>query len=391
MDEFFLANAATREAAAVAKAATESTPALPTLKEYYSRRFEKRLRLKVRPSTLEIYENAFENHLFPALLPVNPYSEDSPLRPLGEFRLDELKRSHMTALVESLMNKKMSRVLNLIEENADGTTTKTKKPVEFKLSRPSLRIILSALTTCLTNAQREDGLIPTNPALALGQFTVNAKNRHEGIDPLTLEEVPVFLQALRQVAPGFVPMFTVLIHCGLRSGEAAGLTWGDVDFKNRYLYIRQTWTPAGRLEKPKNGKERKVDLSDAAIASLEAHRVKLQKGYLKEGEAMPDWVFPNSDGKPFNMTNVRNRVFHVVLKKAGLHRRPLHSTRHTFATLLLNQGEFPVYVKEQMGHSSIKVTVDTYGKWIRTDDRRAVNKLPSIDSKVAATAAAATF
>src|SRR5262245_34862982 len=47
-------------------AASVSAPASPTLRAYYTRRFEKRIRLKVRPSTLGIYVNAFENHLFPA-------------------------------------------------------------------------------------------------------------------------------------------------------------------------------------------------------------------------------------------------------------------------------------------------------------------------------------
>ena len=102
---------------------------------------------------------------------------------------------------------------------------------------------------------------------------------------------------------------------------------------------------------------------------------------------MPEWVFPNREGKPHNMTNVRNRIFYRALSKAGLHQRPLHSTRHTFATLLLNQGESPVYVKEQCGHSSIKITVDVYGKWIRTPDRRAVNLLPSLTPMTSAVAA----
>jgi hypothetical protein len=78
------------------------------------------------------------------------------------------------------------------------------------------------------------------------------------------------------------------------------------------------------------------------------------------------------------MTNVRKRIFYRACEKAGLHRRPLHSTRHTFATLLLQQGESPVYVKEQMGHSSITVTVDTYKHWIPSANRDAVNRLPSL-------------
>ena len=166
LDEVFKPGAPEKEA--TTEPTVKSAPMLPALKDYYSRRFEKRLRLRVRPSTLGIYENAFQNHLFPALLPLNPDVEDSPLKPLGEFRLNELKRPHMTALVEFLMNKTMSRVVNQVEEKADGTAVKTRKVIEFKLSRPSLRIILSALTTCLANAHREDELIPSNPALAPG-------------------------------------------------------------------------------------------------------------------------------------------------------------------------------------------------------------------------------
>jgi len=68
--------------------------------------------------------------------------------------------------------------------------------------------------------------------------------------------------------------------------------------------IRRTWTPAGREEKPKNGKELKVELSDAAIAALQAHPRELQKEHLKEGTPLPEWVFPNREGKPLNMTDV---------------------------------------------------------------------------------------
>ena len=49
--------------------------------------------------------------------------------------------------------------------------------------------------------------------------------------------------------------------------------------------------------------------------------------------------------------------------------------RHTFASLLLQQGESPVYVKEQMGHSSIQVTVDLYGYLIPGGNKQAVDRL----------------
>ena len=52
-----------------------------------------------------------------------------------------------------------------------------------------------------------------------------------------------------------------------------------------------------------------------------------------------------------------------------------HCMRHTYASLLLQQGESPVYVQHQLGHASIKLTVDTYGKWLPLGNRAAVNRL----------------
>ena len=53
-----------------------------------------------------------------------------------------------------------------------------------------------------------------------------------------------------------------------------------------------------------------------------------------------------------------------MLAKAGIRKIRLHDLRHTFGSLLLQNGAPIVYVKEQMGHSSIRVTVDTYGHLI---------------------------
>jgi hypothetical protein len=137
---------------------------------------------------------------------------DSPRRPLGEFRLDEIERSHLKLLVASLMEKTCSRVGNETVKGPDGTETTQKKTIHFHLSKASLRIILSTLTTCLTNAQREDGLIPANPALSLGRFIKQAKPRRECIDPFVPHEVTAFLKAVQETAPDYLTMFIVLLH-----------------------------------------------------------------------------------------------------------------------------------------------------------------------------------
>ena len=51
-----------------------------------------------------------------------------------------------------------------------------------------------------------------------------------------------------------------------------------------------------------------------------------------------------------------------MLRQAGLQRIRFHDLRHTFATLLIDQGESPKYIQAQLDHASIQVTMDRYGR-----------------------------
>ena len=75
------------------------------------------------------------------------------------------------------------------------------------------------------------------------------------------------------------------------------------------------------------------------------------------------------------MLDKRERISRTTIRSSSVLRDQDHDLRHTFASLLLQQGESPVYVKEQCGHSSIKVTVDTYGHLIPGGNRQAVDRL----------------
>ena len=97
---------------------------------------------------------------------------------------------------------------------------------------------------------------------------------------------------------------------------------------------------------------------------------------LKKGWAeVPAWVFCRSTGNPLDHSRV-SKAFKRVLKHAELptHFTP-HSLRHTFASLLLQQGESPAYVQRQLGHASIQLTVDTYGRWLPMGNKAAVDRL----------------
>jgi len=85
---------------------------------------------------------------------------------------------------------------------------------------------------------------------------------------------------------------------------------------------------------------------------------------------VPHWVFAMSTD------NYAVRIaFHQLLKTAGLRHVRFHDLRHPFASLLLQQGESPVYVKDQLGHSSIQITLDQYGHLIPGGNKQTVDRL----------------
>jgi len=84
---------------------------------------------------------------------------------------------------------------------------------------------------------------------------------------------------------------------------------------------------------------------------------------LNRRDLVPDVVFPPSVGTPFDDANV-GKAFAAIVKKADLRHRSLHAMRHTFISLLLQNGESPAYVQKQAGHKSMDLTINVDGHFI---------------------------
>ncbi len=313
-------------------------PAALTLDQYFER-FKKTLEGSVRQSTQDCYENGYTRHI---------KSE------FGPIRLNQISRDRVEEFASNLVSK--------------------------GLSKNSIRLILATLRRVLGRAHRQ-GLVPDNPATRLGEFYRQAPTRHKEIEPLTEPEVIKFLETVRQYSPQHFALFLCAIHTGLRSGELAGLQWGDFDENGKFLVVRRGIV-RGKINLTKSGKVRKVDVSDSLMSALLDLRRKRKEALLARGQnELPatDWIFENEEGGFHDMKNLKKRHFQKCLEKAGLRQIRFHDLRHTFASLLLQNGESPTYVKDQLGHASIKMTVDIYGHLVPGANRQAVNRLPSLD------------
>jgi integrase len=69
------------------------------------------------------------------------------------------------------------------------------------------------------------------------------------------------------------------------------------------------------------------------------------------------------------------RLWNPLFEDGEIRRRNPHTLRHTYASLLIHPGESLAYIKEQLGHSSIRITVDTYGHLIPQTGQRAIDCL----------------
>jgi len=223
----------------------------------------------------------------------------------------------------------------------------------------------------------DDGVLAANLATRVGRFNKKPAERRQDINPFSREELKLFLDSARQHFPRHHPFFLTLARTGVRLGEALTLQWGDIDWHGGFLEVRRTYCRISKqVLTPKSGKTRRVDMSRQLTETLKALLVERKKETLLKGWGeVPLWVFVTETGTRLDGDHVRNRAFYTLLKKAGLRHIRLHDLRHTFASLLIQQGAPLAYVKEQMGHHSIQVTVDIYGHLVPGGNRAEVDRL----------------
>jgi len=228
---------------------------------------------------------------------------------------------------------------------------------------PTLKKFLVTLEQILKYATRKR-YIDHNPIREI-ERPKDQREKKE-IDFLRPDEI----RALLENTPDqkYRTLFLLAVMTGMRQGELLGLKWTDIDWFNRKIYVRRTFNH-GRFFEPKSRtSKRAIDMTPTVISELKKWKLACPHNEL-------DLVFPNENGKPINSQNMVKRQFLPAIRRAGLREIHFHCLRHTYASLLIAQGEHPKYIQAQMGHSSVNVTMGVYGHLIESVNIEASRRL----------------
>ncbi|MFC1651282.1 tyrosine-type recombinase/integrase [Candidatus Latescibacterota bacterium] len=309
--------------------------AIPGFGEYAEKWFNNQAICSLRESTYIRYKNILYKHIKPFLWNIS---------------IDKIKRSDVIDLHISLFNQ--------------------------GYAKSNLRMAQAIINSVMERAVCEE-LIQSNPAdRALKNVNINKTKmrKPKEADPLNSNEVSLFLETCIEERPEYYQLFYSGFRTGLRIGELLALEWSNIDWNEEKIFINRSYS-AGKIGLTKSGKSRHVDISDQLLVVLKELYKMRKLEALKEGRGdnIVEIIF-HRNGDYLKQRNTRD-VFKKILRIAGIRDRRIHDIRHSYGSLLLSAGVSPVYVKEQMGHSTISTTVDIYGKWIKSNNKSEVNNL----------------
>jgi integrase len=230
----------------------------------------------------------------------------------------------------------------------------------------TLKKILINLGAIMTYAVRRR-FIDYNPVRDIEK--PKGQSKHDETKDLNILNPSELLQ-LFDAAPDMKhrTIFMVAVTTGLRQGEILGLKWTDIDWFSGQVHVERTYNHFAFYDPKSVSSRRKVDIPPQAIKQLKEWRLACPPCDL-------DLVFPNEDGKPMSALNMFNRKFIPALTKAKLRKIRFHDLRHTYASIQIDLGANPKYIQRQMGHSSIRITLDTYGHLMKDVNQEAAVRL----------------
>lgn len=183
------------------------------------------------------------------------------------------------------------------------------------------------------------------------------KIKRSDVQPFSLVEVQQVINAMPRLYKNYV---SFRFFTGLRTAEADGLRWEDIDWDRKQILVRTSAAEDGEIKN--DGSYRHISMSGLVYDALVRQK--------DETKQVGDLVFCSRDGGPFDSANFNKRIWKKALVSLGLAYRCPYQMRHTAATLWLASGEAPEWISRQLGHTSTQMLFKTYSRFVPNLTRR---------------------
>ena len=347
----------------------------------------------LKPLTIQNYEKKIRLYIKPEL---------------GGYRLKSIENSDLQQLITKLYNN--GRSINTLSTIKGILASSLKYAVIMKYIAYSPYI---------------DVRIPKNVA------PKNAETIREPHIYISKELMAKVFERFPEGEPSFIPLM-LGYRCGLRLGEAFGLTWEDIDLEKKEITIRRQvqWIQLGKagytgrggnkrkgyeerkttpdeddvgywyFTKPKYNSVRIIDIDDEFVEILKREKSKQEKSVIYYDEHYTRYYLSkDSNGNPFisvkpnetplNLLLVRQdgsytsprimqHASRIIRTQIGIAEFDYYSLRHTHATELVNSGARPEYVKQRLGHRNIETTMNIYYHLTEDERKKESAKLNSM-------------
>lgn len=256
--------------------------------------------------------------------------------------------------------------------------TKPKKQNDNQhLSNNTINKIIILLKKIFDTGVRKS-LINKNPVENLRKLPINKKT----ITFWSVEEFAKFRKLITKEEKSYGLFFTLAFFTGMRMGEILALNWNDINlltntihvtktayFLNKRNHINSTKTRAGTRYITINNKLANM------LRDWKEEQTTLLKEFIDDINNLQ--VIQSS---PISITkNMIEKKFKQILSRNNdIKKIRIHDLRHSHASLLINQGEDYLVVKERLGHASITTTIDTYSHLYPSKQKSLANKLDEI-------------
>lgn len=208
------------------------------------------------------------------------------------------------------------------------------------------------------------GEISVNPVKMVNTPVFKKSTKKQSIKVFTLDEIDTILE---NTSGSLKNLLGILFFTGMRIGELLALRWSDVDFQTDTITINKT-VSAGTIGTPKTMS------SDRDIEMIDQAREFFKKQMLLTG-MKNTYVFLNSKQSHYTQGSQLLLKFKALLKELNLQDRTLHSARHTFASMMLNNGIDPMWVSATLGHENVKITLEIYAHFLPRKEKMKIEFL----------------